>query len=1139
MEDLDNYYAEFLKTREAKAIIPKDSRSDGVRIGEQYIDKLERALEGKYYVKPVLDYLYARLSQEYKNPKWSHEESFRRFIKKSTPTETNVFEAVIKKDFFDTTDMEFLLFYLSPTTTPLNGQQIPELKKSRYKMLDIVAGVEHSESVKRLSKELTASVGQRFPGWHLVWDEEKKEYKFAPPDVKPEQNKAQKPEAEFEFALSKFRYRIFELPDKIVKVFNSKNGTFLLMHFNLHPDDTNTANIHLADLANNKIIPLGLDSAEADTFIMTDQGYAYVQYENGKSILRLPKESFTFDAIYTPILHSGNVIVFGTNEGLYEYNLEFGDHRRSTMDYKYLATNGFIKDTREFSQSLEDLLGINSITQHEFIETDSELIYIDYFVINGKRSVIKKEKSSDGSLSKLPGLVLSPEYDDIKLLTKVGNGYAYAAISDEFWYVYVNDKKLPWKLENVIKIISVNGKVYFTGINTFGEHVLCSEKSLLKHFWPAKNLDLQADENGIIVLVEEKNKQILYTYNLDGSQREKNKIGETNLNYDEKRKLRLLNAIVSYDKNKVSDYMAVHMQFNDSTPKREIQTSRSFIGAVNEALKGGKKALLDTIAAKREGKREVQMLAEYLYPELFYGRQRQGRKKTGQPRPGDYLSSLSQSHFLDSDPTAETHEVLRTRERIPEMIVSGLYGNYDKATGSFESASIPILPELNEPVREHTFTLPAIHGLAEINLPFLLNAEIIPERVRGIRADGSEIPLTIDKLPTGGARITVPADIQSIVYSLRRSELPVIPTQLSVPGYEQFLRKTERRFGKQLSEKIVPLPSELKLFVQSIEKLSPPEKLIAIEKEVRRIGYYDFKNGEVQPEKHDMKLDELFTFMQERMAGLKQRTPELAQELTGKLYAGVCADFNKLVLAMMRDAGLAGGLVTGFRPASEIVTTGDAHGTAFAIWPSDKDDYFKIIQIDGTPGGVTTAEQELLKYIQRPALEEQIKIYKEKTEKFLAEATARMIEVEELIANNDVERIRSLSNGELENIVNTILRYGVKESHFAVIRSILDASQYSQLNLRQLNLADSAQVETFKNFVTSEIERERTQTGASVAPAGNELYTLIERYIQRNGSESYAQLEQIFDLIRPQLGDIEARAFMATVKYLEAKRITK
>src|SRR5690349_12703000 len=116
-------------------------------------------------------------------------------------------------------------------------------------------------------------------------------------------------------------------------------------------------------------------------------------------------------------------------------------------------------------------------------------------------------------------------------------------------------------------------------------------------------------------------------------------------------------------------------------------------------------------------------------------------------------------------------------------------------------------------------------------------------------------------------------------------------------------------------------------------------------------------NGEVRQEKGSMKPSELFGFMQERMHVLASTKPELAGELANKLYAGVCADFAKLTLAMLREAGIASGLVSGLRPHGVSVTTADAHGLVFVPVPSERADHYNLIQIDGTPGGITDAEK--------------------------------------------------------------------------------------------------------------------------------------------------------------------------------------
>ncbi len=258
--------------------------------------------------------------------------------------------------------------------------------------------------------------------------------------------------------------------------------------------------------------------------------------------------------------------------------------------------------------------------------------------------------------------------------------------------------------------------------------------------------------------------------------------------------------------------------------------------------------------------------------------------------------------------------------------------------------------------------------------------------------------------------------------------------------------------------------------------------------------------------------------------------------LEDKLYAGVCGDFNMVVLAMLRKAGIASGMLEGFRPDTTSVTTLDAHAAAFVVWPSGKANY-RIIIVDGTPSGVTPEEQALLGAIQRPSLARQIAQKHENAQHLLEEAQERFAEMERILDGADVETIRELSNGVLEGVVNTILRYGVKESHVQVLRTLLNASQYSQMKIQTLDFTDLRQMRLFREFVAREVQRERGSASSRVAPAGAELFSLVESFGRRNGPKAYEQLERVFDEIRPYLDSMEARALIATIKYLEAKRI--
>lgn len=187
MDDLETYYAEFLKGHEVGPLEePPDKRSKGEQMGERLLGKLDAALQGMFYAEPVIDYVYAHLPKEARKRGLSKREAILEVCRNNGGDAA--YESIsefFSQDIFRIQDI-WELFFATGLDPEIFGHEFEEEinqklpQEAQYKLLDITAGVEERESTRELRKELEESVGKRFPGLVLEKDETTGVWKFVP-----------------------------------------------------------------------------------------------------------------------------------------------------------------------------------------------------------------------------------------------------------------------------------------------------------------------------------------------------------------------------------------------------------------------------------------------------------------------------------------------------------------------------------------------------------------------------------------------------------------------------------------------------------------------------------------------------------------------------------------------------------------------------------------------------------------------------------------------------------------------------------------------------------------------------------------------------------------------------------------------
>jgi hypothetical protein len=507
------------------------------------------------------------------------------------------------------------------------------------------------------------------------------------------------------------------------------------------------------------------------------------------------------------------------------------------------------------------------------------------------------------------------------------------------------------------------------------------------------------------------------------------------------------------------------------------------------------------------------------------------------------------SEFNDGDPREENSpEVLKLREPISEFLSTGIYGQYNKIRKTWEQVGFPLSQTHIGPTREITAEIPVVKYMKSAILPKCLDGVIITERVKGVMENGEEIQLVVSLNTLGEARVEIPDGVQKIVYSQTLQDLPTVPADVSRDDYEDFRNNYIKRFGNGISEKIVTLPEELRVFIESIKDKSPVEKIEEIESFVRAIGYYDFDNREIQGLKRGKSLEENISIMGQRMKEIKRKKPEEALNLAHKKYAGVCSDFAKLTTALLREAGLVSGMVMGLQPSGDetSITTKNSHAIAYALWPAEGGKA-KAISLDGTPAGMSEAEERMLFGIRQKSLKEKREQFEQGKDKINVDAEKMMKELEDLIANLDEEGIKKLKNGKLEKALNAILGQ-VRESHLAVVDRVLNASRYAGFDVtKMIEKGDIEDELAFRRFLESEVTSERRSKNKNSPFRGEELLISIESFVSRyekdkgvgNRKKAFDIIERIFDLCRSSLDPIESRSAVAVITYLRSEHMTK
>lgn len=606
---------------------------------------------------------------------------------------------------------------------------------------------------------------------------------------------------------------------------------------------------------------------------------------------------------------------------------------------------------------------------------------------------------------------------------------------------------------------------------------------------------------------------------------------------------------------------------------------KSFSYFVKKMIKESPKILFGNITAKVDetSPKKMNLLLIRLFPDILLNKQKAEERETrggiigqlfgknyevddvktvGNSPKNNYLQENSSTLMWGGDPryseeTLSKVEVIKTSEVVFTFQASECFLSLENTRGSrWEKIPLKISHDNTEGVGNDIEVkikeLLYVKGKIVILKPLLSSVDI--SSIQAFDRDNKPVNITVQEKIDGTITVDLGNDgnIESLTYKYKVIDSS-IDTDVTDEEFDQFkdrLSDNIKAGSRNIFESKITLPAEVQLFIDSIKDLTPIDKITEIERYVREISYYDFDNGEVQKDKFGRSPNELFTIMQFRMEDLKKKKKELAGQLSGKMFAGVCADFANLTALIFRSAGIPSGVSTGFLQSGDKVTLADAHGLCIVPWPT-RGGEVEFIEVDGTPGGVTDEEKEKLKRFRLPDLESRLKNMGKNKQEFGAELSKRLLNLEKIILSGDIEMIKRINIKELSSIIDSIFANENGNYHVQMIENILSAVRYSPLN-KLIFSEDTKDRSRLKSFVEMHIDifnqrfNKKEQQGKKF-----DLINMIEEYGNAYSRDrevlsrenAYDLLNDIVSLVEGKMNEFEVRAAKLTIAYLKVKNM--
>lgn len=484
-----------------------------------------------------------------------------------------------------------------------------------------------------------------------------------------------------------------------------------------------------------------------------------------------------------------------------------------------------------------------------------------------------------------------------------------------------------------------------------------------------------------------------------------------------------------------------------------------------------------------------------LYPTLMPAfremmeRQRRRPDRSVRSRVGSPFAYNPEQFVNDADPRERGGDnvVMKTTPPLTEFIPTFLGGTYDPETGKWQAISkLPATEFGDGAVRktEVTLVVAALELGVSLRLPEFFNGRLDEKSVVSTVGAGKaarKVTLAPEAVSEGHT-VTAPHDVTTVSFTLEQSKQKPVVYDPSLREYRKFARAYTAEYGIELQTEISDVPPELWLEIEpQIMRASFMERIKIITEYVQKMGYYDLDNADLKEEKHNLPLGEKLVKMETRMQALVAQAKH-PETLHGKKYAGVCADFAALTVALLRRAEVLSGIAVGFNPTGkEEITRKKAHALAFAVLPT-MDNRSVRVPVDATPLGVDAAQEFLLQQMRPPA---------ETTQVFAPERRRHVP-----LSSEDVTELRRSSTARRERAQQARVEW---EQKLEPIKITPEEANQLRAFLSLLNYADlrgRAPVSEWKTLIAEEAGRWQQYEGKDALAPVHELAHIFNDIIR-------------------------------------------
>lgn len=533
-----------------------------------------------------------------------------------------------------------------------------------------------------------------------------------------------------------------------------------------------------------------------------------------------------------------------------------------------------------------------------------------------------------------------------------------------------------------------------------------------------------------------------------------------------------------------------------------------------------------------------------------------GYERSKRPSAAAYLRPRSAEALWGGDPKISEKDlanfkVMTTDKPVTCFQMTDMYFGSTKREEKWQKLPVPINRRSlgSGDTVEVTITELEYTGGGQIILPNPNESNVQPQSIICTDNNGNKVVGQIERNINGitsvdlGSQKDGKGSINTVVYQyeLAPSEIDTEIPQEDFDRHVDHLKKILGGQQEKLLEENVRLPEDVYVFLESIRELTPYEKAIEIENYAREVTYYDFDNGEVKEQKFGRTPNELLTIMQFRMEDIRKKKPELAEQLSNKLFAGVCTDFANLTASMCRAAGVPAGVAVGFMQDGDKVTLERAHAVCVVPWPTTNGD-IDTVMLDGTPEGVTDDEKARMGFrleslSTRRASREDGAEMRGRAEKRIAELTA-------LLDSGDMDAIEKLDIREIKELLDVVFSKKLKGSNVDMIESVLSAARYAGMSklVQSEELKDKVE---FTRFIDGEVKTFKANKTISknTEARGERLMRIFEEYAHAysrdievfSQAEAYDLLLNIFGMVGKSLTPLENKVTKLAIAYLKAK----